>query len=84
MDAPPSEDVIHSPLRYATSGAGCGCGCLGLLLILVAATGLAMIPLEMYPEGPGNAATWGILGVISGLGFAFVGGVAWIGSLFMD
>lgn len=84
MEPPPSEDIPPSLLRNATSGGGCGCGCLGLLVIFVALTGLAMIPLEMYPEGPGNAAMWGIFGIVAGLGLSLVGGIAWIGSLFMD
>ncbi len=62
MAIPEPEEPQYSPLRYVTSGTGCGCGCLGLLLLLISGIALAMIPLEMYPEGPGNAGMWGAIG----------------------
>ena len=84
MEFPEYEEPEHSPARNVISGAGCGCGCLGMLLILASAMALAMIPLEMYPEGPGNAGMWSIVGITFGLIFCLMGTVGFIGSLFIE
>ncbi len=74
-----------SLLKNVTGGGGCGCGCLGMLCALVAALALAGIPLELYSESQLSSITIGSVGaLVVGSLLLVVGGVMYVGSLFLE
>ena len=74
-----------SPLKNITGGGGCGCGCLGLVGAMFGAMAIAGIYVELYEGGLDVTAWYGGLGmIVFGLGLAVVGGLMFIGSLFLE
>lgn len=81
---PPSEPEA-SLTKNLTGGGGCGCGCLGLLAIAAGAVAIGGISIELYTDGYDVTAWYGGLGaMVTGAAMAVVGGLMFIGSLFID
>jgi hypothetical protein len=81
---PPNEPEA-SLAKNLTGGGGCGCGCLGLLVIALGMIAIGGIYIELYENGLDVTAWYGGLGAIAtGAAMALVGGIVFIGSLFLD
>lgn len=79
------DELQPSPLKNVTGGAGCGCGCLGLLVLLVGVLALAAGPLGFYGPDPSQAPVAAAVGaLLAGAAVFGLGGIVWLGSLFLD
>ena len=79
------DDLQPSPMKNVTGGAGCGCGCLGLLVVLVGVFVLVAGPLGFYGPDPSQAPVAGGVGaIVAGFSLFGLGGIVWLGSLFLD
>lgn len=81
---PPSEPE-PSLAKNLTGGGGCGCGCLGLLIVALGAVAISGLYIDLYSDGTEVTAWYGGLGaIVTGMAIAVVGGIVFIGSLFLD
>jgi len=81
----PPEEPQASLAKNLTGGGGCGCGCLGLLAVAIGLVAIGGIYVDLYTgEGPDNAWWGGLASIVVGTGMAGLGGIMFLGSLFLD
>lgn len=81
----PPKEPEASLTKNLTGGGGCGCGCLGLLAIAAGAMAIAGLSIELYTDGYDVTAWYGgVSAIVAGVGMALLGGILFIGSLFID
>jgi hypothetical protein len=78
------DDLQPSPMKNMTGGAGCGCGCLGLLVSFAGGLALAAGPLGFYASPTDAPFAVGVGAIVVGVLVFGLGGIVYLGSLFLD